>query len=62
MKTEGRKQLAQTWEWKILREISLAERGYELKRLSGEGSGLLEESKRNVKLHLDLAWQYVCEI
>ena len=61
MKTEeGRKQLAQTWEWKILREISLAEsEDTKLKRLSGEER--VAGRIKNVKPHLDLAWQYVCE-
>ena len=61
MKTEeGKKQLAQTWEWKILQEISLAEwEDSGLKHLSGEErvSGRIEK----VKPHLYLAWQYVRE-
>ena len=61
MKTEaGKKQLAQTWAWKILQEISIAEwEDSGLKHLSGEErvSGRIEK----VKPHLYLAWQYVRE-
>ena len=57
---EGQKELSETWEWKILYEISVAEReDTGLKKVSREER--LDGRISRVKPHLDKAYQYVCE-
>jgi|GEM_PF-2405268 transposase len=57
---EGQKELSETWEWKILYELSVAEKeDTGLKKASREER--LDGRIARVKPHLDKAYQYVCE-